>query len=144
MTSLLAPFDPRRRVSRSAYLRFCLRMVVVAVALLCGTIWLGAQGWREVAIVVFAANALAAAAVLARTAGRLRDRDRSPWWLAAYLVVYLASFAPIEDLADAYPVETLATALAVAAFFAWFFIETMLRAGTPGPNRHGPAPSDSM
>lgn len=141
MLLLKALLDPRRRVSAHVYRRDMLRTLVVGMVLLCSAIWLAGQGWRGAAILVMALTAPVALIVLGRSAGRLRDRDRTPWWLAAYGAVYAISFAPIEDLSDAYPVETLATALAIVAFFAWFFIETCLRPGTPGPNRFGPPPS---
>lgn len=141
MQRLKALFDPRPRVSVQTYRRDNVRALLVWMALLCIAIWLAGQGWRIAAIVVTTASLSLVLVVLARTAGRLRDRDRTPWWLVAYGLLYGVSFAPIESLTDAYPVETLVTALAMLAFFAWFFIETWLRPGTPGPNRFGTPPS---
>ena len=138
MLLLNALLDPRQRVSARVYRRDMLRALVVGLVLLCVAVWLAGRGWRGAAIVVMATTAPVALVVLARTAGRLRDRDRTSWWLAVYGAVYGASLAPIEDLADAYPVETIATALTMLVFFAWFFVETWLRPGTPGPNRFGP------
>lgn len=143
MPTLKALFDPRPRVSARLYRRDILRAVLAVAVLLCLAVWLGGQGWRGAAIAVMAATVPVTLFVLARTAGRLRDRDRTPWWLAVYGILYVISLTPIEDLADSFPVETLATAVAILAFFVWFFVETWLRAGTPGPNRFGPPPAET-
>lgn len=137
----MAWFDPRGRVSAPAYRREMMRALIVGIVLLCLAVWLAGRGWRSAAIAVMATTLPVALVVLARTTGRLRDRDRTPWWLAVYALFYGLSFTPIESLADAYPVATIAVALATVAFFTWFFIETWLRIGTPGPNRFGPPPS---
>ncbi|WP_375410789.1 DUF805 domain-containing protein [uncultured Methylobacterium sp.] len=143
MPTLKALFDPRPRVSAPVYRRDVLRAALAAAVLICLAVWLGGQGWRSAAIGAVAPIVPAALVVLSRTAGRLRDRDRTPWLLAVYGILYVVSLAPIEDLADTYPVETLASALAILAFFVWFFVETWLRAGTPGPNRFGPPPVET-
>lgn len=138
MQRFKALFDPRPRVSAHDYRRDLLRALIVGIVLVCLAVWLAGQGWRGAAIVVMATTVPVALVVLARSAGRLRDRDRTAWWLVVYAFLYGMSFAPIESLTDAYPVETIATTMAMLAFFAWFFIETWLRPGTPGPNRFGP------
>ncbi|KQT88721.1 DUF805 domain-containing protein [Methylobacterium sp. Leaf466] len=139
---LAAAFDPRPRIGARAFRRHMLRSLLAVAVLLCLAVWLAGQGWRGPAIAAAAGLLPLALTVLARTAGRLRDRDRSPWWLAAYGAVALAGFAPIEDLTEAYPLETLATALAMAGFELWFLVETWLRPGTPGPNRYGRQPDE--
>ena len=144
MHPLRTLFDPRPRVSARLYRRDVLRAMLAVAGLVCLAVWLGGQGWRLAAIAVVAATVPVSLFVLARTAGRLRDRGRTPWWLAVCGVVYGLSFAPIEDLADTYPVETLVTAVAIIGFFAWFFVETWLRAGTSGPNRFGPPPGEAL
>lgn len=137
---LVAPFDPRGRLSAAAYRRMVVRALLAAVCLLCLSIWLGALGFRAGAIAIFAGNLGVVLHVLAATARRLHDRDRSAAWLAVYGLVDAASFAPIEDAAEHYPLAVIAAVATIFGFSAWFFVETLLRAGVPGPNRFGPAP----
>lgn len=136
---LATPFDPRGRLSARAYRRIVVRACLNAAGLLCLAIWLGALGFRAGAILVFAGNLGVAAHVLAATARRLHDRDRSAVWLAAFCTIEAASFAPIEDAADRYPVAVIVAVAAALGFSVWFFVETFVRAGTPGSGRYGPA-----
>jgi uncharacterized membrane protein YhaH (DUF805 family) len=138
--SIRAAFDPRGRLSRRAYGRFAVRALLVSAALLCLAILLAGQGFRSAALLAFCGNLFVLIAMLAQTVRRLHDRDRSAGWLGLYALVYAASFAPVEDAAERYPLPAFAFALAILGFTLWFFAETFFRAGTRGRNRFGPEP----
>lgn len=138
--ALRALFDPRGRVSRRAYGRVIVRAMLAFAILLCLSVWLGSQGLRIAAMLAFGSNLFVVLALLIQTVGRLHDRDRSAWWLALYGGVYVTSFLPIEDAVERNPEEVVACLVAMAGFSIWFFVETFLRRGTPGPNRFGPEP----
>lgn len=137
---LLGFFDPRGRLSRRAYGRIFVRLMLVTVGLICLAIVLAAQGWREAAFAAVAAIVGVWLSSLAQTARRLHDRDRTAWWLAASVVLSVLSFVPVEKAADTYPVAVIAYTLVTFVFSVWFLIETLGRRGTSGPNRFGPQP----
>ncbi|MCC0805793.1 DUF805 domain-containing protein [Methylobacterium sp. W2] len=141
LASLAELFDPRGRLSRRRYHRRLIGMLLLfcvsgSVAILAASLEARFTG---LAIVGVALAATAAFLVVA-TIRRLHDRDRTGWWMLPDVVVTLAGFAPIETLADAYPVPVIAATLAMTGFNLWFFVETVCRRGTPGPNRYGPEP----
>lgn len=137
-------FDLRGRLSRRAYGRILIRTLAVAAGLLCLAIWAGSSGWRGTAILVLAGNLPVLLALAAATVRRLHDRERSGGWLGLYAVLYLGSFAPIDAATDRHPVAAIAATVAMVGFFLWFFVETILRRGTPGPNRFGPEPGSAL
>lgn len=133
-------FDPRGRLSRRAYGRWFIRLSLLTVALICVTIWVGMQGWREAAFVVAGCAVLLWFATLPLVVRRLHDRDRTGWWLALYLVFAALGAVPLEKAVDTYPIPVLAFAIASAAYTLWFLVETLGRRGTPGANRFGDPP----
>ncbi len=133
-------FDPRGRLSRPAYGRYVIRLLLASVGLLCVAIAFAAQGWRIAACVAAGGLPLLGLASLAQASRRLHDRDRSGWWLAVLLLLTALSFAPVETQADAYPLAVIAYTLATLAAVVWFLVETLGRRGTSGPNRYGPKP----
>jgi uncharacterized membrane protein YhaH (DUF805 family) len=75
----------------------------------------------------------------ATTIKRLHDRNKSGWWIVAFLIAPALLGSIVERLDDE---SYAATALALAAFGlnAWGFIELLFFRGTSGPNRFGPDP----
>ncbi|MBY0256081.1 DUF805 domain-containing protein [Methylobacterium sp.] len=132
--------DPRGRLSAPAYRHRVIRLLLAFFGLLCAAIWLAGLGLRWPALLVFGAQVPLAGAALAQTARRLHDRDRTGWWLAPYGVVEALGVLPLERWVDRYPGAVIGLVLAMLGFSAWFLIETLLRPGTPGPNRFGPVP----
>lgn len=132
--------DPRGRLSRRAYGRLFIRLSLLTVLLLCLTIWVAVQGWRDAAFAVAGCAVLLWIASFALAVRRLHDRDRTGWWLAIYLILAGFSLLPVEKAADAHPVLVTAYALGSLGFSLWFLVETLGRRGTAGPNRYGPAP----
>ncbi|SFG97074.1 DUF805 domain-containing protein [Methylobacterium gossipiicola] len=132
--------DPRGRMSARAYRAFVVRGLLYGAGLLCLAIWLAASSARGPAIAVVTALPILGLVVLAATARRLHDRDRSAGWLVAWGFVQALGFAPLERWVDTRPILVLNALLAMLGFSAWFVVETLLRAGTPGPNRFGPPP----
>jgi len=132
-------FDPRGRMSASAYRRFLVRTVLWSAVLFCLGIWLGSLGARWLALLAMAGILPVGVASLAATARRLHDRDRSAGWLAAWVTVQALGFAPLERYAETEPALVVVAVLAMLGFSVWFFLETVLRGGTPGRNRFGPA-----
>lgn len=135
-----APFDPRGRLSAGAYRRILVRALLTGACLLCLAIWVGALGFRAGAILVFAGNLGVVLHLLAATARRLHDRDRTAAWIVAYCVIEAVSVAPIEDAAERYPLTVIAAVGTILGFSVWFFLETVVWPGVPRPNRFGPAP----
>jgi uncharacterized membrane protein YhaH (DUF805 family) len=81
--------------------------------------------------------------VAATTVKRLHDRDKSGWWIVAFLVApaLLGNIVDrIDD--DSFAATALALSLAYAAFGlkAWGIVELLFFRGTSGPNRFGPDP----
>ena len=140
LAALRAGLDPRGRLSRHAYGRRVVGAILAVAALGCLAVVLAASGFRIAAFLVLAGMIPVAAACVAWTARRLHDRDRTAWWLGPYAAASLASFAPIETLADRDPAAVIVATLAMIGFGLWFTVETLGRRGTPGPNRHGPEP----
>ncbi|MCJ2035060.1 DUF805 domain-containing protein [Methylobacterium sp. J-068] len=136
----LAPFDPRGRLCAPAYRLIVIRLVLAFAGLVCLSVWLGGHGLRGLAILAAGGTLFVALAACAQTIRRLHDRDRTAWWLGLYILLEAVSTLPLEQFADSDPVPVFASVAAMLGYFAWFFIETVLRPGTPGPNRHGPAP----
>ena len=81
--------------------------------------------------------------VAATTVKRLHDRDKSGWWILAFLVAP-ALLGNIVDRIDdeSYAATALALSLAYAAFGlkAWGIVELLFLKGTHEPNRFGPDP----
>jgi uncharacterized membrane protein YhaH (DUF805 family) len=75
----------------------------------------------------------------ATTIKRLHDRNKSGWWIVAFLIAPVLLGSIVERLEDE---SYAATALALATFGlnAWAFIEFLFFKGTSGPNRFGPDP----
>jgi uncharacterized membrane protein YhaH (DUF805 family) len=79
----------------------------------------------------------------ATTIKRLHDRNKSGWWILAFLIAP-ALLGNIVDRIDdeSYLATALALSLAIASFSlnAWGIVELMFLKGTRGPNRFGPDP----
>lgn len=69
--------------------------------------------------------------LLATTAKRLHDRDKSAWWMLIFVCVPMT----IEDFGWAFW-------LVGVPIFVWGLIELECRRGMIGPNRWGPDPVD--
>ena len=132
-------FDPRGRMSVAAYRRFVVRTILTGAVLLCLAIWLAALGARWPAILTVAALPAIGLMALAATARRLHDRDRSAGWLAVWVLAQALGFAPLDRFVETDPLPVIGLLLAMLAYSVWFFLETVLRRGTPGPNRFGAA-----
>ncbi|WP_244031231.1 DUF805 domain-containing protein [Methylobacterium sp. J-090] len=132
-------FDPRGRMSAGAYRRFIVRTILSGAVLLCLGIWLGSLGARWAAILTIAALPAVGLVALAATARRLHDRDRSAGWLAVWVLAQALGFAPLDRFVDTQPLPVIGLLLAMLGYSVWFFLETVLRRGTPGPNRFGAA-----
>ena len=76
--------------------------------------------------------------VLAAAVRRLHDRDRSGWWLLLFVAAPWA-LVGLGTIDRHGPGEALADAVALV-LAAWGVVELVVRAGTVGPNRHGPDP----
>ena len=137
-----APFDPRGRLSAPAFRHAVIRLLLTAAGLVCLSIWLASLGLRWPGILTFASTFLVVLAALAQTTRRLHDRDRTGWWLGLYLLMEGMTTLPLEDAVETDPVPVTALVVTMLGYFAWFCKETLLRPGTTGPNRYGPAPSD--
>ena len=140
----LAWFDPRGRLSAPDFRRRLIRLLLTFFGCLCAAIWLASLGLRLPAILAFAGTLPVALSALAQTNRRLHDRDRSGWWLGLYLALEAVAALPLDQAVETHPISALLLVAALLAYFAWFCIETLLRAGTPGPNRYGPAPDDAL
>jgi uncharacterized membrane protein YhaH (DUF805 family) len=69
---------------------------------------------------------------------RLHDRDRSGWWMVAFLIAP-ALFGKIGDeLGESYAAGI--SAVAAVVLNAWGVVELVFLRGTIGPNRFGPDP----
>ena len=81
--------------------------------------------------------------LVALSAKRLHDRDRSAWWVLAYIplpiVVYLGGFMLDPPANTTVPTLRLGDVFAVLVA-AWWFIEIGTMRGTKGANRFGPDP----
>ncbi|MFD1300710.1 DUF805 domain-containing protein [Methylobacterium marchantiae] len=136
-----ALLDPRGRLSRAGYGRRLIRMLLAFIGLGSLSILLASLEARFAALAILSTGIMGTAVLASvATVQRLHDRDRTGWWLLPNILVTLAGFAPIETLADAYPVAVIAVTLALAGFSLWFLIETLGRRGTAGRNRYGPEP----
>ena len=141
LDSFAALFDPRGRMSRRSYHRRLIGMLLLffvsgSVAILAASLDARFTG---LAIVVVSVAGIAVLLMVA-TIRRLHDRGRTGWWMLPDVITTLAGFAPLETLADVYPWPVIAATLAMTGFNLWFFVETICRRGTPGPNRYGPEP----
>lgn len=137
---LLAWFDPRGRLARNAYGRILVRLLLFSVAAFCLAIFLVGQDLRWAAILFVIPACVFWLVSLAQTVRRLHDRDRTGWWLVLALILYGASFAPVDKAADAYPIPVVLFTLGVVVFSIWFVIETLGRQGSDGPNKYGGIP----
>ncbi|MGU3540250.1 DUF805 domain-containing protein [Methylobacterium sp. A54F] len=132
-------FDPRGRRSRRSYARLFVGATLAGSLLLWLAMAAGAQGWRAPAVLLALGAALCELAIVVQAVARLHDRNRSGWWIAAYLALYGASFATDDGTAEP-TLPALAAAIAALTFLAWLARELFGRPGTPGPNRYGPPP----
>ena len=136
-----AHFDPRGRLSRRAYHRQLIGTLLLVVVSGSIAILVASMEARSAALIVVAAGTIGAGAfVTVATVRRLHDRGRTGWWLLPNAFVTVAGFAPIETLADAYPVAVIVATLAMTGFNLWFLIETVGLAGMAGSNRYGLEP----
>ena len=141
LASLSGLLDPRGRLSRRRYHRRLIRMLLLFVLSVSVAILAASLDARFTGLAIVGVTLAGTAAFLAvATIRRLHDRGRTGWWMLPDLVVTLAGFAPIETFADAYPLPVIVATLAMTGFNLWFFVETVCRRGTPGPNRYGPEP----
>jgi uncharacterized membrane protein YhaH (DUF805 family) len=75
----------------------------------------------------------------ATTIKRLHDRNKSGWWIVAFLVAP-PLFRGITDSLDESSVAAVVLSLAAMVLTVWGFIELLFLRGTSGPNRFGPDP----
>ena len=75
----------------------------------------------------------------ATTIKRLHDRNKSGWWIVAFLIAP-ALLGSIVDRLDDESYTAAALALAGFGLNAWGFIELLFFRGTNGSNRFGPDP----
>ncbi|WP_019903190.1 DUF805 domain-containing protein [Methylobacterium sp. 77] len=142
LAGLGAILDPRGRMSRSAYNRRLIRILLAFVGLGSLSILAASLDVRFAALMILAIAIVATGALaVAATIRRLHDRDRTGWWLLPNTLATLAGFAPIETFADAYPVAVIVATLALTGFSLWFLIETLGYRGTAGWNRYGAEPA---
>jgi uncharacterized membrane protein YhaH (DUF805 family) len=75
----------------------------------------------------------------ATTIRRLHDRNKSGWWILAFLVAppLLRGFT---DGLDEWSVAAVVLSVAAMALTVWGFVELLFIRGTRGPNRFGPDP----
>ncbi|KQU00017.1 hypothetical protein ASG60_19735 [Methylobacterium sp. Leaf469] len=139
---LARAFDPRGRMSAGAYRRVFVRTILYGAGLLCFAIWLAGLGGRAAAILTAATLPVVGLAMLAATARRLHDRDRSAGWLVPWGLAQAVGFAPLDRMVDTAPLLVIALLLAMLGFSAWFIVETLMRRGSSGANRFGP-PDDA-
>ena len=137
-----ALFDPSGRLSAPAYRGLLMRMIVLGFGLLCLGIWLAALSLRWSGILVAAGTLPVILATSIQTVRRLHDRNRSGWWLGAYILAEATSLLPLEGVVDSYPIPVIGLVLAMLGFFVWFFLETVFRSGSPEANRYGAVPLD--
>jgi uncharacterized membrane protein YhaH (DUF805 family) len=74
----------------------------------------------------------------ATTIKRLRDRNRSGWWIIPFAVLPMLLPEVAGALGQSYPALFLGTVAFVLSI--WSFVETFCLRGTRGPNRFGPDP----
>jgi uncharacterized membrane protein YhaH (DUF805 family) len=75
----------------------------------------------------------------ATTIKRLHDRNRSGWWIVAFIIVP-PLLRNITDRLDESSVTAVVLSLDAMVLTLWGFIELLLIKGTSGPNRFGPDP----
>ena len=142
LRAALATLDPRGRLTARAFRHRLVRLLLAFFGLLCAAIWFASLGLRGLAILTIAGILPVALSALAQTNRRLHDRDRSGWWLGLYLLLEGIATLPLEQGIETHPVPVILLVAALLGYFAWFCVETLLRPGTTGPNRYGPAPRD--
>src|SRR5271163_5170025 len=94
-------------------------------------------------LLVSFANLLVLFSYLAVVIKRLRDRDKSAWWLLLFALVslILQTIAYYTDRTSTGAVEVrLILGLAGLSIWIWFLVELGFLRGTAGPNRYGPDP----
>ncbi|KQP42880.1 hypothetical protein ASF49_03410 [Methylobacterium sp. Leaf104] len=140
LRAALALYDPRGRLAAPAYRQRLIRTLLLGFGLLCLGIWLASLGLRWAGFLAVAGILPVLAALAIQTIRRLHDRNRSGLWLAAYAVAEAVSVLPLERAVDTHPLPVIALVLAMLGFLVWFFVETVVRSGSPGANRYGPDP----
>jgi uncharacterized membrane protein YhaH (DUF805 family) len=75
----------------------------------------------------------------ATTIKRLHDRDKSGWWIVAFLIAP-PLLRGIADRFDEWSVVAVVFSLAAMVLTVWGFVELLFLRGTSGPNRFGPDP----
>jgi uncharacterized membrane protein YhaH (DUF805 family) len=86
----------------------------------------------ETPIAVFSLSVLAAT-----TIRRLHDRNKSGWWILAFLVAP-PLLRGITDGLNEWSVAAVVLSVAAMALTVWGFVELLFIRGTSGPNRFGP------
>jgi uncharacterized membrane protein YhaH (DUF805 family) len=75
----------------------------------------------------------------ATTIKRLHDRDKSGWWIVAFLIAPTL-LRSIADKLDESSAAAVVLTLAAMVLTVWGFVELLFIQGTRGPNRFGPDP----
>jgi uncharacterized membrane protein YhaH (DUF805 family) len=75
----------------------------------------------------------------ATTIKRLHDRNKSGWWIVAFLIAP-PLLGSIADKLDESSVAAIVVTPAAAVLALWGIIELLFLRGTRGPNRFGPDP----
>ena len=79
----------------------------------------------------------------ATTNKRYHDRNKSGWWIVAFLIAPALLGSLVDRIDDENDV-TFAVALVAFGFYAWGFIELLFFRGTRGPNRFGSDPLEPI
>ena len=75
----------------------------------------------------------------ATTIKRLHDRDKSGWWIVAFIIAP-PLLRGIAHSFDEWSVVAVVLSLAAMGLTFWGFVELLFLRGTSGPNRFGPDP----
>jgi uncharacterized membrane protein YhaH (DUF805 family) len=75
----------------------------------------------------------------ATTIKRLHDRNKSGWWIVAFLIAP-PLLRSIADRFDEWSVVAVVLSLAAMVLTLWGFVELLFLRATSGPNRFGPDP----
>jgi uncharacterized membrane protein YhaH (DUF805 family) len=136
-------FDYRGRINRAKFwLAVAIWIVFFLLAIGIGS----TTGSRDA---VFIAAPLAfipiLVSIIAVGIKRLHDRDKSPWWLAVFLVVpqvlpFVGVLLADDAAADALPIGALVLLYISFGVTLWGLVELGAIRGTVGVNRHGPDP----
>ena len=149
LVSLLFSF--RGRINRTKYWLATLSSVIGAILILRIALDALAAGLRGADpetltavfsiffyAIVFPLGAALLWALAATTVKRLRDRDRSGWWIVPFMVVPMV----LPQMGDRFgePNTAFFFGLVAVVLSIWGFVELFCLRGTRGPNRFGPDP----